>query len=163
MKTYIAYSLSDSERYMVSVLAFRFQDQNFRTDLSLFKYEDEPNFSTRSDIKSSHLFVGIATQDGDKLDFVHKEWLYALKVHIPAILLIEDELLTLNSQLKDHPNILVFNRLNPEAAIHQINQNIKAAAAKQEGKPNDSLAWMIGGFAITPLIELLSKQKQKAA
>ncbi len=163
MKVHISDSLPRSEDSTISALAFRFQEQNFRTSVSLFKYEDEPNFSTRSDIKSSHLFVGIATQDGDKFDFVHKEWLYALKVHIPAILLVEDELLTLNPQLKDHPNILVFNRLNPDTTIAQINQNIKEAALKQEGKPNDSLAWMIGGFAIPKLVDLLSIQKQEAA
>jgi len=164
MKAYIAYSLSEDEQYFVSILAIRFGKQNFFTDGSQFDYEgDTPGFRTRNKIKNSHLFLGILTKDGDEFDFVYKEWLYALKVHIPAILLIEDELLTLNPQLKDHPNILVFNRSNPEATINQINQNIKEAASKQEGKPNDSLAWMIGGFALTPLVRLLSEQKQEAA
>ena len=82
---------------------------------------------------------------------------------IPAILLIEDELFTLNPQLKDHSNILVFNRSNPEPTIAQINQNIKDAALKQEGQLNDALAWMIGGKTVISLVELLSKQKQEAA
>lgn len=163
MKVYIADSLPRSEDSTISAFAFKFQNQNFRTNLSLFKYEGEPGFSTRSDIKSSHLFVGIIAQGGDKSDFVYKEWLYALKVHIPGVLLIEDELFTLNSKMKNHPNILVFNRSNPDPTIAQINQNIKDAALQQEGQLNDALAWMIGGKAVISLVNLLSKQKQEAA
>jgi len=163
MKAYISYSLTDLEDYIVSALAFKLQEQNFQTDLSLFDYEDELSFSTRSRIKNSHLFVGILTQNGDRFNFVYNEWLYALKTNIPAILLAENELLELNPQLKSHPNILGFNRVYPEATIAQVNQNIKEAALKQKGKLNNALAWMLGGVATIALVKLLSKQEQEAA
>lgn len=164
MKAYIAYSLSDDEQYFVSVLTIRFGEQNLFTDGSQFDYEgDVPSFSTRSRIKNSHFFLGVLTQDGNKSNFVCKEWLYALKIHIPAVLLIENNFLTLNSQIKNHPNILIFNRDNPEATIAQINQNIKEAALQQEGQLNDALAWMLGGKALISLVNLLAKQKQEVA
>jgi len=164
MKAYISYSLTDSEQYIVSVLALKLNEQNFQTDLSYFDYEGEQlSFSTRSRIKNSHLFIGILTQDGSRFNSVHKEWSYALETKTPAIILVEDTLFEFNPQLKHHPNVLGFNRAYPEATIAQVHQNIKDAALKQKGKLNNALAWMLGGVAAIALVRLLSKQEQEAA
>lgn len=163
MKAYISYSLNDSERYIVTVLSVKLQEQGFRTDLSFFDYKSEINYGTKSRINTSHIFIGILTNDGNRVNPVYNEFLHATDNNIPSILLIEDELLKHNLNLGSHPNIVQFNRSFPEDAIELVNFNVQEAKSAQQGKLNNAVAWMLGGIATVAAIKLLSSPKKEVA
>lgn len=155
MKAFLSYSLNDADQFVVPLTARRLQDRGFFVTNGYYKPTDHIGYQTLNQINTSQLFIGIITNSGQSNQRVYNEWVHAIENKTPAILLVEDRY-QLNNELKNHPNIIRFNRYRPQNAINKI--KFKMDKSKDFNTQLEEAApWILGGIAIIALIELLSK------
>lgn len=117
------------------------------------------------------LFVGIVSNNApkDQLDMVSQEWAYAKKNSVPAILLVEGKVYTLNPQLHDDNSAVAFDRYNISYAKQQIEEHYRNSIAKlaQNGtakttnpKRDNTLAWVLGGAVALGMLGVFASAKE---
>lgn len=153
MKVFISYSLNDVEQYILSILAKRLKEQGDVVSTGYNTISTFQNNQNLSQINNSNLFIGLITASGNANNNVIIEWQHARGRKIPSLLLIE-ETVSIAPQYKNDPNIIKFNRNNPEPSIDLVRHRINASRSPQP--TNNDNAWLIGGLAILALIGLLS-------
>lgn len=155
MKVFISYSLNDAEQYILSILAKRLKEQGYVVSTGYNINSTFRNDQNISQINNSNLFIGLITTFGNANDKVIQEWQYARTRKIPSLLLTENTVWSISPQYANDPNIIRFDRNNPEPSIESVRRRIETSRSMQEN--NDS-AWLIGGLAILALIGLLADE-----
>lgn len=150
--------MNDSDQVIITLLATKLREKNFYVTTSQNFYSNVLDFTTKNQIDSSHLFIGIITNKGHERKRVIEEWRYAHRTSIPCLLLIEDTI-KINSDFKS--NYVKFNRRNPRSAINEINRRMDPANVQHQERNsnNDVWPWVIGGAALLAVIGLLSGEK----
>ncbi len=158
MKAFISYSLNDSDKYILSILAKKLKEQGFTISSSYSQYKNILDLTTASQISSSNIFIGVISSKGSSNQRVLEEWRQAVKRKVPALLLLEDNIHVQEAILK-HPNTIFFNRENPSISVEKIRERISRSRGVQSyGKTrnNNSTAWILGGIAALTLVGLLA-------
>ncbi len=154
MRAFLSYSLNDTQQYILTILARKLNEYGFYVNTTHSVY------SVEYELKRSNLFIGILTSNGDSNEKVIQEWDFSIANKVPSILLIEDNIQV--STRLTHPNIIYFNRFDPQNAIQVAQERIKRFSpplvAQKENNEN-ALAWVLGGVAVIALIKLLSEDK----
>lgn len=153
MKVFISYSLDDAEQYVLSILAKRLKEKGYIVLTGYHIASPYNNDHNHSQINNSNLFIGIIASFGNTNNYVSQDWQFAKSRNIPSLLLIENAVSITHKQIND-PNIIRFDRNNPEPSIELVKRKIEESRAPQQAS-SDS-AWLIGGLAILALIALLS-------
>jgi hypothetical protein len=148
MKAFISSSVNDNNLYLVSLLSFKLQENNFRTSTSNDFFKNELSFTTKNSIQNSHLFLGIVTDDGVEKDRVLNEWRFANSNGVPNILLIED---TVPVKKGFKGNIVRFNREDPQPAIDIIQKRMNSKPVKSNDT-SEALSWILGGAAVVAFL-----------
>lgn len=149
--------MNDSEQYVLSVLAKKLKEQGhvvstgYDSSFTLMDYNIPPQ------INSSNLFIGLITASGNANNRVLQEWNHAISRRIPSLLLIENRV-PINPPYYNDPNIIVFDRLNPEPSIEMVRNKINSSRQAQLTNTSGNNAWLIGGLALLALIGLLSSE-----
>jgi hypothetical protein len=157
MIAFISYSISEQERYILTLLAQKLREENFSVTSG---YTDSVGFQTQNAIRNASLFIGVITNSDNKIsiDKVYSEIGFAEFYNKPSLLLIERSAKVPNS-IKHHPNIIIFDRKHPYDAMNNVKLRIKNS--KDDKSRNDNtLAWILGGVAALSLISLLSTEKK---
>ena len=154
MKVFLSYSLNDTELYVLTLLARRFRESGYTTTSSYNLNSDAINDDTYVQLTGSSFFLGIMSNNGNHWQRVTDEWALAINFKIPSLLLVEEGV-SLYPEYNNHPNIARFNRNNPQMAIDRVNQKI--IESQNIHQSDNSLAWLIGGFAVLGAIALLTK------
>lgn len=154
MRAFLSYSLNDAEQYVLSILANKLNEQGFIVS-SNYNGRNFIDFEQFNTINNANLFIGVITATSQEGNRVFKEWHLALQYKVPALLLLEENV-QLPPEYFSHPNIIRFNRYNPNPSIDAV----KAKITPTTSAPADNVAaWVLGGFAILALISLLSDKK----
>ncbi|MBS1597327.1 MAG: hypothetical protein JST75_03820 [Bacteroidetes bacterium] len=153
MKAFISYSLNDQEQYIATLLSYRLREQGFSLILNS-NFQNEIDITTTYQMFSTQLFVGLISYNGAQWNRVLQEYEIALSNNIPAILLIEENVIIApNFQ----GNFVRFNRSNPHPAIEEIRRRMSV----QRPAGNEGLGWILGGAALLAIIALLSNGGKK--
>ena len=158
MKAFISYSLNDSEQFVLTILSRRLKNDGFTIWSTYQDFENILDFKTFSQINKSNLFVGIITKSGAANKRVFKEWKEAVNMHIPSILLVEENV-KIKAELLKNNNVLQFNRKDPNKAINIVKsriENSRVHQSKPKKKKDNTLAWILGGVAALIVLGLLS-------
>jgi hypothetical protein len=151
MRAFLSYSLNDAEQYVLSILANKLNEHGFIVS-SNYNGRSFIDFEKFNSINNANLFIGVITATSYESDRVFREWQTAIQRKVPALLLLEDTVV-LHQDYTNHPNIIRFNRYNPQPSIDAVRSKITPGAPA----PADNVAaWVLGGFAILALISLLS-------
>lgn len=157
MTAFISYSLNESEKYVVTLLAQKLREKGFSLTSGFSQSASFVDFQTESEIKNSSLFIGLITSSGkNNFPKVYSELQKALSYNKPAILLVEDRV-QLDSGIAGFPNLIRFNRYYPGVAIEEVKNRIQTSKTTQQ---DNSLAWILGGTAALALIAYLSSEKK---
>lgn len=157
MIAFISYSLNESEKYVVTLLAQKLGEKGFSLTSSFRQSASFVDFQTENEIKNSSLFIGLITQAGRRnTPKVYLELQKALNYSKPAILLVEDNV-QLDSWASNFPNLIRFNRYYPQIAMEEVKNRIQTSKTVQQ---DNSLAWILGGVAALALISYLSSEKK---
>lgn len=156
MRAFVAYSINDSDQYILTLLSSELgkkgvvlsQSNDFYTELSPV---------TEASIKKSQLFIGLITLAGQEKERVILEYGVAQRNKVPSVLLVENNVTLNNASGHD---LIRFDRSNPKGAIDVINSRINRQK-KKNVQDSDALAWMIGGAAIIALIAIISSSNKK--
>lgn len=155
MKTFISYSINDSDQYLLTLLS----SELYKKGVSITQSNDfhlTMSSLTKINIQKSNLFIGIITGFGQERDRVFKEWQLANVSHIPSILMIENT-------VQVDPNFgspyIIFDRNYPQEAINQLKSKINRLKQEIDNNPN-ALPWILGGAAILAIIGLLSSDEE---
>lgn len=155
MKAFLSYSLSDTQEYVVTIMARQLREKGY----TLITHTGTPlrlnDLSTT--LRGCSLFIGVVTQRGNEYTRVVNEYNQADAWQIPRLLLFERSVAS-NAGVLDHPNVVVFDRHEPNAALEHVRNRIASARAP-ETKSDDTGAWILGGAALLALIALLSTKK----
>lgn len=157
MKAFISYSLNDSEKYIVTLLAMQLREQGFVAGSSYHNDYKADVEDSRWEISRSNLFIGVITSAGDSNSRVLGEWRLAAQSHVPAILLVEDAV-PISAELESHPNVIRFTRLDLESAVLHVKERInnsRQVPIQSQSKVDNTAAWLLGGGAVLGLIGLL--------
>ena len=155
MKVFLSYSINDLDQFVIPSIARKLQMQGFSVANGRLKLSENIDYQTQNEINTSVLFIGLITTSGNANQRVYKEWLYTLQYKIPAVLLVEDSY-NLQKEWESHPNLIRFNRHEPETAINRINLNIDQS--KATNNLLEAAPWILGGGALITLVNLLSKE-----
>jgi hypothetical protein len=123
MKVFISYSFNNTERYLVSLLSNELRKKGFSVTSSSPPTIFNPStyeLNISNQINSADLFIGLMTKDGTNNKNAFNEWKYALNIRVTSILLIEKGVRLIPKELNLHPNIIRFDRENPNDAIQRI-------------------------------------------
>jgi len=156
MKAFVSYSVSGNNEFVLTLLSAKLRANNFIITTSQNFYSDTIDHNTKSEISSSHLFVGIITGNGEEKKRVLDEWKYAIKRNIPNLLLIENTVL-LNDKFRG--NYIKFDRNNPQKAIREINAKMANQKSLAEKGSDNLVAWLLGGAALLAIISLLTNKE----
>lgn len=161
MKAFISYSINDSEQFVITLLSEKLRARGFSLTSKFTKDTSNIDAFTAMEMKESSLFIGIITAFGSNNQKVISEHHFAVSKHIPALLLVED-----NVQLAPdfvNYNVIFFNRRHPHQAVDKINKEIQKVgnqSVANQGDSNNAAAWLFGGFALIGLINLLSSPQR---
>ncbi len=155
MKAFLSYSLNDSEQYVLSILVKKLNEQGFIVSSSYDNYSFI-GFEQFNQINSSNLFIGVITATSREYERVINEWEAAVKRKVPALLLV-DNAVTVHAPYSTNPNIIRFDKYNPDPSIETVKKKI---AQSRETSQDNSTAWALGGLAVLALIALLSNPKK---
>lgn len=155
MKAFLSYSLSDSQEYVVTIMARQLQEKGY-TLMTHPGYRSTVDSQSWA-LRSCSLFIGVITQRSNEYDRVVNEYNQADAWQIPALLLFERSV-AYNAGVLDHPNVVIFDSHNPNLALEHVRNRIAWARAP-ETKSDDTGAWILGGAALLALIALLSSKK----
>lgn len=156
MKVFISYSLNDTEQYILSILAKKLKEQGYVISTGYNLMPGFQNNQNLSQIDASHLFIGILSGYGNAKLNVVQEWQHAKSKKIPALLLVENNIV-LTPQSGADANVIRFDRNNPEPSIETVRNKINLS--RVPAQDNNDNAWLFGGLAILALIGLLSSNK----
>lgn len=157
MLAFISYSLDESEKYVLTLLAQNLREKGFSLTSGFGQSTSFVDFQTESEIRNSSLFIGLVTQSGKfNLPKVYLELQKALEYNKPTILLVEDKV-RLDPQMENFPNLIRFNRYYPHAAMEEVKYRIQNSKDLQQ---DNSLAWILGGAAALALISYLSSDEK---
>lgn len=150
--------MQDTEQYVLTLIADLLRTENFQIDSSFDDYSNIVSQSAFKKINESSLFIGLITEYGNRNTNVLSEWNLAVEKKIPSLLLVEDTV-TINQQLSNHPNVLIFNRHYPQSGLNKVRNQIKNANNLYDRKNNENaLGWILGGVAAIAIISLLSDE-----
>jgi hypothetical protein len=153
MKAFISYCLTEQEQYIATLLSYRLREQGFALILS--NNSDVVDVTTKYQIFSSELFVGLITLGSPQWRRVMQEYDLAINNHTLAILLVEEGV---NIDPSFPGNYVVFNRHNLQQAIEEV--RIKMTP-NQNLHRQQNLAWLLGGAAIVAFLALLDNNNRK--
>jgi hypothetical protein len=151
MRAFLSYSINDRDQTLLTLLSNDLQKRNIDVWTSQNFYNKILDFNTMSQIKDSHLFIGVITKVGIEKNRVIDELNFAKKSRIPNILLVENNVGFSNTQVG---NVIRFSRQNPRLAIDLIHKKLSS----NENNEN-ALAWILGGAALIALLAYLDKGK----
>jgi hypothetical protein len=157
MRTFVSCSLSETEKYIISILSMQLIEIECILSCT-FKSSKKSildNYYYTNEINSSHLFIGLISKQGSNREEVIKDYKYARSVKIPSLLLIE-KTVTIKGKLK---NVIRFDRKNHETSVNEIKNYIQEFKTI-EPYTDDTLAWFLGGTSLITLIALLSNYKK---
>ena len=160
MIAFISYSISDSEQYVLTLLAQKLREKGFSVTSNYKQSSQLLDFQTINSIKNSDLFIALVTNSGNMTSTarVYSELKQAFLHNKPTILLAEDTV-DLAPHLNIYPNTIRFNRYYPNLAINEVNRRIQFSQTQPQ--QDNTLAWLIGGgVAALALISLLSSEKK---
>lgn len=155
MKAFLSYSLSDTQEYVVTIMARQLREKGYTLMTHTGTHLGLSALNTT--LRGCSLFIGVVTQRSNEYDRVVNECNQADAWQIPALLLFERSVAH-NAGVLDHPNVVVFDRFDPNPALEHVRDRI-AWARSPETKSDDTAAWVIGGAAVLALIALLSSKK----
>ena len=153
MKAFISYSLNDQEQYLATLLSYKLREQGFSLITSNGPY-NSVDITTRSQIFTSQVFVGLVSHSGLQWQRVIEEYDMAVNNNTPAILLVEEGVYIAPDF---EGNYVRFNRRNPQPAIEEIRRRMYV----QQPSNNDALGWVLGGAALLAVIALLANGNKK--
>jgi hypothetical protein len=157
MIAFISYSLNESEKYVLTLLAQKLQERGFSLTSGYGQSLGFVDFQTENEIKNSSLFIGVITSSGRyNSTKVYLELQVAQKYNKPIILLVEDTV-PLDFGIANFPNLIKFNRYYPHLALNEVKNRIQFSKSDQQ---DNSLAWILGGAAALALIAYLSSEKK---
>jgi len=146
---FISYSIKDTELFVLSSISRILDEKGY----DIYSSYNEVQYIDNQ-IKKSSLFIGIASHEGIKSEWVMKEWEFAQVSAIPSIFLIENTV-NINPQFIQHNLVLVFDRLNPTIAMNQL---YKLISLEEEKKTKKSENLVVGGLIGLALMTLLSNK-----
>lgn len=155
MRAFVSYSLNDSEQYVLTVLAKILREQGFVVSSTYNLSSNVLDYNTLTQLNKSSLFIGLITNSGVDNQRVFKEWKQALTKRVPSLLLVENTV-DLNPRVRQNPNVIVFDRYNPEPSIDNVKDKI---IRSRQSTSDNTAAWVFGGLAVLALIGLLSDRK----
>lgn len=158
MRAFLSYSLSDSQDYVVTVLARQLREKGYTLMTGHGGFYHSTLDAHESVLRTCSLFIGVITEGSDEVDRVTHEYNKADEWRIPALLLMEQNIAA-DSGLLSHPNVVAFNRYDPAVAIQTVRNRIAHAVAPKTKQSDDTAAWILGGAAVLALIALLSSKK----
>jgi hypothetical protein len=158
MIAFISYSISDSEQYVLTLLAQKLREKGFSVTSNYKQSSQFPDFQTINAIKNADLFIGLVTNSGNSTVRVYNELQQAFLHNKPTIFLAE-ETVDLVPNINNYPNTIKFNRYYPNLAIDEVNRRIHLSQTQPQ--QDNTLAWLIGGgIAAVALISLLSDKEK---
>jgi hypothetical protein len=160
MIAFISYSISDSEQYVLTLLAQKLREKGFSVTSNYKQSSQFLDFQTINSIKNSDLFIALVTNSGTMTSTarVYSELKQAFLHNKPAILLAEESV-DLAPHFSSYPNTIRFNRYYPNLAIDEVNRRVQFSQTQPQ--QDNTLAWLIGGgIAALALISLLSSEKK---
>jgi alpha-L-fucosidase len=125
MRSFISFSITPQEQYIVSFLAAELEESGFKSTTNA------RNINVTKNIDSSHIFLGIISSDDNKTnDITLEHWQYALSTNLPSILLVEKSLkgtfdATTNAVLATKG--LWFDKKKPKPTLHIAQEKIEKA------------------------------------
>ena len=149
--------MNDSEQYVLSVLAKKLREQGDVVSTGYDSSFSLMDYNIPHQINSANLFIGLITATGNANTRVLQEWNHAINRRIPSLLLIENRV-PVNPPYHGDPNIIRFDRMNPEPSIEMVRNKINASRQSQLANTSGNNAWLIGGLAVLALIGLLSSE-----
>jgi hypothetical protein len=151
MNAFISYSLIDKEQFIITLLSNKLREQGF----SLRASKNYLDFTTKFQISSSQLFIGLISYYGAQRQEVLQEWQHAIANKVPAVLLIENNV-PVDSNFNGY--YVRFDRNNPQPAIDEIHKKMLQPKPSTQVN-NEALGWFLGGAAIIAIIALLGSKK----
>lgn len=154
MNAFISYSITQSDKYILNLLAKRLSDLGWNL-VTGYGSSILIDSQTCTAIKNSALFIGLITNTvrfGDT--HVLSEFNYAVQHNKPSILLIEEG----NNIYSQYPNSIWFNRSNINRAIREVQKRIDETKMVPNSNP-DAAAWLLGGIAVLALLAYLDNKK----
>ncbi len=158
MRTYISYSISEDENYIISLLSKKIRENNF----SIFTNQANTPEMIKYYVRNTDLFIGIISAKGKRHQEVIKTWEIAKK-KVPSLLLVEN---TINIKGSTN-NVIIFDRLNPQIAIDSINQHIEAVDQKKpkqvfgsRNSKDNSFAWLMAGTLFVLAVGLFANNQK---
>lgn len=157
MIAFISYSLKESEKYVVTLLAQKLKEKGFSLTSGFSQSSSFGDFQTENEIKNSSLFIGVITNSGRyNSSKVYSELRVAQNYKKPIILLLEHNA-PIDNEIAAIPNLIRFDRYYPQIAMEEVKQRIQTSKDMQQ---DNSLAWILGGTAALALIAYLSDEKK---
>jgi hypothetical protein len=158
MIAFISYSISESEQYVLTLLAQKLREKGFSVTSNYKQSSQFLDFQTINAIKNADLFIGLVTNSGNSTVRVYNELQQSFLHNKPTIFLAE-ETVALAPHINSYPNTIRFNRYYPNLAIEEVNRRIHFSQTQPQ--QDNTLAWLIGGgIAAVALISLLSDKKK---
>lgn len=163
-------SLPEDNKYVVSQLISKLNEQGFDTTSGPYYFNDIIDDESIFKIQGSHLFIGILmhttpvpTPLNRQNQRVINEWEYAIAHKIPALLLIENTI-QLTTPLSNSENIVVLDKYNPEKAVAFAQKSIQDARQTVKADKTNAAAWILGGDSMLALIGFVARavQREKA-
>lgn len=151
----MSYSLSDTQEYVVTIMARQLREKGYTLVTHTGTHLGLNQLSAT--LRGCSLFIGVVTTQSNEYSRVVQEYNQACAWKIPALLLYEYNA-ALYENLLNHPDIVVFDKYNPDPTLQQVRDRIAWARAP-ETKSDDTGAWILGGAALLALIALLSSKK----
>jgi hypothetical protein len=154
MQAFLSYSIAESEKYVLTLLAKKLRERGFSI---VSNYNEVLDSLSKLQIGDSTLFIGIIAKKGRDLERVNQEIQFAIRKNKPMILLAEENI-KVADWIENYPNTIKFDRFYPNLAIEEVNQRIQFS--QQQPQQDNTLAWILGGVAALSLISLLSSEKK---
>ncbi len=154
MQAFLSYSIAESEKYVLTLLAKKLRERGFSI---VSNYNEVLDSLSKLQIGDSTLFIGIIAKNGKDLERVNQEIQFAIRKNKPMILLVEENI-RVADWIENYPNTIKFNRFYPNLAIEEVNRKIQLS--QQQPQKDNTLAWILGGFAALALISSLSSDKK---
>ena len=151
MKTFLSYSINDTDQYILTLLSGSLRKMGSRITLSN-DFNINVSQLTKVNIKNSHLFIGILTGNGKEKERVYNEFMFAKESQIPSILIVEN---TVAMSQNFNEEYILFDRSNPQPAITKLNRKVQSLQ-KNSNQDSNALAWILGGLAILAIIGMIS-------
>lgn len=160
MKAYISPSVADDEQHLLSSLSKRISKNGITPVAGYHKFGQSNSELAFHEINKANLFIGVITAGGSEIERVYNEWQYALKCETPALLLVEDTVVTDGfAMISKHPDVIRFSRASKTSlskTIQMVRTKSDAANNRVENSPFvREAAWFIGGPVAITFLSIL--------